>query len=977
MTSHSDAASWIPRIAAAALASFGDTMSFLGLANGKHQGPEYLTLNPRRSDNSTGSFSINTASGAWGDFAIGASGLDLVSLAAYLADEKQSDAARRLAQHFGITVPARKDGAPQAAGDPGKVKAPTAPPKPRQGPQNGAAHSAGECVLPVPDDAPAPPQSHSKLGKVSRAWEYRDAAGRLLFLVCRFDQAEGGKEIRPLSLRRLPSGKLEWRWLGVEPLRPLYGLDRLAARPDADAMICEGEKSVDAAALLFPDYVAITSPNGAKAADKTDWSALAGRRCVLWPDADPAGEAYADEVSKRLHAASAAEVLRLNSAAFITLPDGTPREALPAGWDAADAASEGYTAALVADRLAAIPDAFPPWCRQQQAAPAAADAAIVGAGDTASEGNTGPRPHFYVDARGTWYVGVSKEGELIAPRWICRPLDVVAMVRDPGNKGWGKLVQFLDPDRHLHREVIPDAMLSGDGTELEKLLRGWGLQIAPKGRPLLLEYLMTQQPKERARTTARTGWHETENGRVFVLPDYAIGKADEVWLFEDGAASADYRVRGTLDEWRQEVAALCLDNSRLTFAVSMAFAAPLVDLVGGESGGIHYSGESGDGKTTALRVAASVCGGPEYMKQWRASDNSMEYLALQHCDALLALDELAQINAKVLGDTIYMLGNASGKSRSKAQGGLRETAKFRILFLSTGEVGMAAHVASVNMATTAGMEGRMAEIPARVCDNPPGIYEALHGESSPKVLSQRLAHAVRKYHGTALPAFLGELVKQDHDEIRETLLKGRKLFAERYLTHEAGNQVLRVADRCALVATAGELATKWGITGWTKGAAWKQAGVCFEAWLNHRGGEGNQEERQMLLNVRGFLEIHGEARFSDWRRSVAKDTHANRVMNRAGWRRLLNKESGCIVEPSDLPGQNVMLNDDHVTEYLILPQVFRVECCKGFNHRTVAKLLASRGYLKTDKDRPDAKVKPPGEASQRMYHILPAIFDME
>jgi len=967
-----NADSWIPRVAAAALASFADTMSFLGLANGKHQGPEYLPLNPRRPDNSPGSFSINTTSGAWGDFAIGASGLDLVSLAAYLADEKQSDAARRLAQHFGIAVPARKDGAPQAAGDPGKARAPAAPPKPRQGPQNGAAHSAGECVLPAPDDAPSPPKSHSKLGPVSHAWDYRDAAGCLLFLVCRFDQANGGKEIRPLSLRRMPSGKLEWRWLGVDPLRPPYGLDRLAARPDADVVITEGEKAADAAALLFPDHVAITSPNGAKAADKTDWSALAGRRCVLWPDADEAGEAYANEVSKRLHAANAAEVLRLNATAFLALPDGTPREALPAGWDAADAVGEGYTAALVAERLAGLPDAFPVF---EKAAPATA--AKVGAGDTASDAATGSRPHFYVDARGTWYVGVSKDGELVAPRWICRTLDVIAMVRDPSQKGWGKLVEFLDPDRQPHREVIHDAMLSGDGAELEKLLRGWGLQIAPKGRPLLLEYLMTQQPKARARTTARTGWHESGDGRVFVLPDRAIGKADEVWLFEDGAAAADYRERGTLDEWRQEVAALCLDNSRLTFAVCLAFAAPLLDLVGGESGGIHYSGESGDGKTTALRVAASVVGGPEYMKQWRASDNSMEYLALQHCDALLAMDELAQINAKVLGDTIYMLGNANGKNRARAQGGLRETAKFRILFLSTGEVGMAAHVASVGMATTAGMEGRMAEIPARVCDNPPGIYEALHGEASPKALSQRLAHAVKKYHGTAFPAFLAELVKRDTDEIRETLLKARKLFAERYLTHEAGNQVLRVADRCALVGAAGELATRWGITGWPAGAAMTQAGVCFDAWLHHRGGEGNQEERAMLMQVRGFLEMHGEARFSDWRRSVAKDTHANRVMNRAGWRRLLNKESGAIVEPSDLPGQNVILSDDHVTEYLVLSQVFKNEVCKGFNPRTVAKLLAGRGYLKTEKEHFAVKIKPPGEAYQRMFHILPTIFDDE
>jgi uncharacterized protein (DUF927 family) len=200
------------------------------------------------------------------------------------------------------------------------------------------------------------------------------------------------------------------------------------------------------------------------------------------------------------------------------------------------------------------------------------------------------------------------------------------------------------------------------------------------------------------------------------------------------------------------------------------------------------------------------------------------------------------------------------------------------------------------------------------------------------------------------------------------------MFAARYLTSEAGNQVLRVADRCALVGGAGELATAWGITGWPAGEAMKQAGVCFEAWLNHRGGEGNQEERAMLMQVRGFLEIHGEARFSDWRRSVAKDTHANRVMNRAGWRRLLDGESGRVVEA---PEEGGYLGDGVVTEYLVLSQVFKSEVCKGFNPRTVAKLLAARGYLKTEKEHFAVKIKPPGEAYQRMYHVLPAIFEME
>lgn len=72
------------------------------------------------------------------------------------------------------------------------------------------------------------------------------------------------------------------------------------------------------------------------------------------------------------------------------------------------------------------------------------------------------------------------------------------------------------------------------------------------------------------------------------------------------------------------------------------------------------------------------------------------------------------------------------------------------------------------------------------------------------------------------------------------------------------------------------------------------------------------------------------------------------------------------------------VGDDTVTEYLVLPQVFKEEVCKGYNPRAVAKLLASRGYLKTEGGgRFDPKIKPPGEAHQRMFHVLPAIFDTE
>jgi hypothetical protein len=155
--------------------------------------------------------------------------------------------------------------------------------------------------------------------------------GRLLGYVLRFDQPDGAKEFLPATYcQNAETGAREWRFKAWLPLRPLYGLDRLAQRPAAPVVVCEGEKAADAAAKLLPDYVAVTSPNGAKSAGKTDWSALRGRIVTSWPDNDEEGRAYAAAVAKALRGIAA-------SVKIAPLPVGVPEK-----WDAADALTEGW-----------------------------------------------------------------------------------------------------------------------------------------------------------------------------------------------------------------------------------------------------------------------------------------------------------------------------------------------------------------------------------------------------------------------------------------------------------------------------------------------------------------------------------------------------------------------------------------------------------------------------------------------------------
>lgn len=186
-------------------------------------------------------------------------------------------------------------------------------------------------VMPVPAGAPAAPKAHPELGAPSAVWEYRDGTGGLLGYACRFDP-KAGKEFRPLALFRGEGGALTWKWKSWPSPRPLYGLDRLAARPNAPVVVCEGEKAADAAGLLLPGHVAITSPNGSNNATKADWDALRGRRVLIWPDNDAPGFSYADTAAEMMLEAGAAAVARLD-----------PPDDVYEGWDAADALAEAWS----------------------------------------------------------------------------------------------------------------------------------------------------------------------------------------------------------------------------------------------------------------------------------------------------------------------------------------------------------------------------------------------------------------------------------------------------------------------------------------------------------------------------------------------------------------------------------------------------------------------------------------------------------
>lgn len=777
-------------------------------------------------------------------------------------------------------------------------------------------------VLPVPDDAPPAPH-HAR--EVAR-WAYRDAEGCLVGHVVRIEpgHADRPKDIRPLVYAEQPGGERAWRWMTWARPHPLYGLDRLAERPEAPVVVAEGERTADAVERLWPDVVAVTSPGGAQAAAYADWAPLAGRHVVVWPDADAPGADYGAGVARLARAAGAAS-LRLVA---------VPAE-WPDGWDLADPAPEGWDMA----RLRALLDSAPE-------AEAEAEAEHDECG--------GVRWPFRVGADGVYACEEDRDGEREWRR-ICSPLVVVAGTRSDAGEEWGRLLRVTDPDGADHEWAMPMALLAGGGDEYRARLLALGLRLAPgaRAKQRLHEYLSETLPTDRVRCVSRLGWH----GSVYVLPDATYGATggEAVRMQTDAPLDHAYREAGTLAEWQREVAAPCAGQSRLLLAVSAAFAAPLLALVGAESGGIHLHGPSSVGKTTALRVAGSVWGGrPDprgYTTQWRATANGLETVALAHCDALLCLDEMGQADPREAGEAAYMLANGAGKQRARRDGSGRPAASWRVLYLSTGEVTLADRVREDRgRRATAGQAVRVVDVPADAGAGL-GIFDTVGVGESAGDLARRLASAASRYYGTAARAYLARLAAEP-DDIARQVRAYRDEWASGHCPAEADGQVRRVAERMALVAAAGELAAVLGIVPWAEGEAAQGVATCWRAWLAARGSTGPAELATALDRVRAWLVAHGAGRFAALHPVRERDgsPREERIHDRAGWWREVADER----------------------EYLVPVAVWRAELAVGIDTTVLARALAERGWLRPGADRSAQSVSVPGHGRQRVYVLSAA-----
>ena len=225
-----------------------------------------------------------------------------------------------------------------------------------------------------------------------------------------------------------------------------------------------------------------------------------------------------------------------------------------------------------------------------------------------------------------------------------------------------------------------------------------------------------------------------------------------------------------------------------------------------------------------------------------------------------------------------------------------------------------------------------------------GVFNQSHGMNAAD-LADHLKQQSRQHYGSLALDWLRYLT-QHSAQVCPVFQNVRQRFLAS-LPPESDGQVRRVAEKFALLASAGLLAIQAKVLDWPAQSVEAACLSQLNQWILARGGVAANEDQQAIRQVRSFIEQHGESRFTP------KQTgYSSQVRQRAGW--------------IDSTGPQTL--------YLFYPTGWR-EATEGLSPDRAAKALMAAGYLIPDGNRPQRKVSLPDNTRPRMYCVKGSILD--
>lgn len=690
--------------------------------------------------------------------------------------------------------------------------------------------------------------------------------------------------------------------------KPLYALCRISVSKDQPIYVVEGEQKAD---YLNKLGLYATTTGGCQSVSKTDLSPLFGRSIIVWPDNDEPGLKFLATLNEAVHEKNTlVSVIKLDELNLESKDDVID-------WVEKRAAIGLETSIKDVQNLTIVPYKSTEFrqVEKNNVAELRKTSEILAAPMSHNNGQ------FEITTDGIHYLRM-RDGELDR-FWLSTPVLILAKTRDQTSNDWGRLLKWVDDANVVHKWALPMETLQTDGADMRKALAHMGVTLSTSrtARELFQTYIANYPVDTFAKCVNKVGWHDHQ----YILPNNVIGEnsSGELIVYQSTHNVIDkYVQKGTLNDWQNNVAKYSENNDFLVLALSSAFTGQLLEPLGRHGAGIHFKGKSSKGKSTAVFIACSVWGNPEsYYHTWRNTSNALEQTAFTHNDGLLVLDEIGEIpNPKDLGNIVYMLINGSGKGRMTKSLTVRETARWRLVFLSSGEKTLSELMNEAGQQAKLGQEIRLINIDIDQSEH--GIFDQIDFAENAAQQALLINSNIKKYYGVAGAAWLRYLTS---DKVKATEIANNLLneYAQMLIGQYKQGHIIRVANYFALVAVSGEMATIAGITGWKSGQAIRSVQNIFNHWIGNFEQVGDYEDEEILNQVRTFFTLHGSSRFELINTEFSEQT---KIFNRMGFVKVESNER----------------------QFYVYPEIFKQEICKTLNPKVVAKVLKKYGWIECD-----------------------------
>jgi hypothetical protein len=470
-------------------------------------------------------------------------------------------------------------------------------------------------------------------------------------------------------------------------------------------------------------------------------------------------------------------------------------------------------------------------------------------GQTRTEDNDGARlteanlpPGYYRESDGSiWFYPSAAEGARKTPKpvKVSNSLIFISRIQENMDTGQVSLTISFDYLGKRRSATILRSQMS-DSRQLNSALSGGGAPVTSINARHVLAYLAAFEHAFAPSIPLKKVTSRFGRGRVggsFFLP----GLSSEIDFAPAGPGDASlYRAyssrRGALGVWAAMMREIWREQLMIPqVAVLAAFVPPLQRKLQIPNFILDIYGSSSTGKSTALKLAASVYGNPHdpdsLVMQWMNTSAAVEQVAAMCSELPIFLDDAQHCSAELKRSLIYMIANGRGKGRSGSRGGISETATWHTVALSTSEEPL------FEASPHEGARGRILSVGGRVAPFRPGMAEFV----------QNVERGTLICHGQAGEAYVRHLNGWSDDEWSKWQRRYASIRME-LVRNCSSDLVGRVSGYIAAIQLAAEIACRL--------LSLEFKPDVVSAWLMLHMEEQQTDQNQVLLALRALADYY-------------------------------------------------------------------------------------------------------------------------